>query len=313
MTDTPMPPLSKHLFRAYIVLLAALVGIDTPLLEVGTAAAQEVSEATITVSANAPVALLVKGIPAEELPVSLKPIAFVCVDQRVHNSSPGERWIFQRWSHGPSAECVTLTEPGEYRALYLRERARISVSTNSPLPLLIDGRETGEFPAPAWPESRVCLVDTLHYTSESERYIFQGWSHGPITDCVILTDPGAYGANYQHSVLVHQESSVGEARKSFWTRVGKPAQVEVPQTVAEGERVRYSFRQWDKGETPFRARNALAPLEPSTLTVEWTTEYLLTIEGPRRCPCCPRDGTRRAPPWCSGPRTSSPGQPRARG
>ena len=133
----------------------------------------------------------------------------------------------------------------------------------------------------------MCLVDTLHYTSESERYVFQGWSHGPTTDCVILTDPGAYQANYRHSVLVHQESSVGEARKSFWTQVGKPAQVSVSQTVAEAENVRYSFRQWDKGETPFRPQNALAPLEPSTLTVQWTTEYLLTIEGPEEVPLLP--------------------------
>ena len=61
---------------------------------------------------------------------------------------------------------------------------------------------------------------------------------------------------------------------------GEPVTVEVPETVDEGDGVRYTFVEWGDGETPFSPINVIAPLAPLTLEPTWVKEYLVTVEGP---------------------------------
>ena len=156
----------------------------------------------------------------------------------------------------------------------------ITVSTNAPIPLQVNGRQTTELPSTVPPGSRVCVTKSLHYLTESDRWSFQGWSHGSIDPCITLTEPGAYQAVYTHEVLLHIRSTASQVRKSMWVPLGKPVALEAPATVQEGAGVRYRFQEWSAGETPFSPSNVIAPLSPSEVEVKWAKEYLVTVEGP---------------------------------
>jgi hypothetical protein len=153
------------------------------------------------------------------------------------------------------------------------------VTTNSPLPILVDGLAAKGLPANVPLGTQACVAAAQHYTSEGERWLFQGWSHGPETECVTLTGPGVYQALYKHEVLLHLRSTVSGLQRSQWVLHGSPVQVQVPEAVEEEERVRYRFQTWSDGETPFQARNAIAPLKPTTLEAKWVKEYLVKVEG----------------------------------
>jgi hypothetical protein len=156
----------------------------------------------------------------------------------------------------------------------------ITVLTDSPLPLLVDGLPTDDEPAFVRLGAEVCAGSEIHYTSPSERWVFQGWEHGPPEQCVLLAEPGVYVAKYSHEVVLQVFSSVSEVQQSNWVPLGTPVELEVPATVEDGDRVRRRFIKWSGGETPFTPRNVIALLEPTALEVTWVKEYHLTVEGP---------------------------------
>lgn len=162
----------------------------------------------------------------------------------------------------------------------LAQQPSIIVSTNAPLPLLVDGLETAQLPAAAPAGSQVCIAATQHYATESERWTFVAWSHGPREACVTLAEPGVYRALYTREVLLHISSTIDLLQESRWVSAGVPTEVRVPPTVQEGERVRYRFQKWSGGETPFQPANRIAPLKPTTLEASWVKEYRIQIEGP---------------------------------
>ena len=99
------------------------------------------------------------------------------------------------------ALCVLVLWPAAASA----QAPEIIVATNSPLPLLVGGLAAQGNPASVSPGSQVCVTTTVGYTSEAERWAFQGWSgpglseveRGPTTPCVVLTEPGLYQALYE--------------------------------------------------------------------------------------------------------------------
>ena len=159
------------------------------------------------------------------------------------------------------------------------QKPPIQVLTIAPISLLIDGIPNATFPAAVTSGSTVCVGLSQHYTGLKERWIFQKWSHGPTSECVTLTKPGAYRALYDHEVVLEVRSIVGRIPASRWVLHGTPMEVEVPDAVQDGNRIRYRFREWSGGENPFTPSNVIAPLEATTLEVTWDTEYLITVEG----------------------------------
>ncbi len=155
----------------------------------------------------------------------------------------------------------------------------IRVSTNAPLPLLVDEVETTS-PALLSPGRQVCVSATLHYISDVDRWVFQGWSHGPKDPCVILTRAGTYRAVYTHEFVWLFRPGAPGLQRNMWVQQGVPVDLEVPLTVQEGERTRYRFQEWNGGGTPFLPANRFAVQEPRTVDVKWTKEYLVSVEGP---------------------------------
>lgn len=160
----------------------------------------------------------------------------------------------------------------------------IIVSSNAPVLLLVDGVLVDKLPTTIAAGSRVSVAETVHYTTEEERWVFQGWRPGTKDETVTLSEPGVYQALYAHQVLLHVRSAVGELQNSMWATYGSLVAVEVPQIVEASKGVRYRFQQWSEGETPFLARNSIAPLKPTTLEAKWVKEYLITIIGASEVP-----------------------------
>ena len=155
----------------------------------------------------------------------------------------------------------------------------ITVTTDSPFPLLVNGLPAEELTTEVLPDDQVCVQEPLSYLNQRERWAFRSWSHGPTTLCVTLTEPGVYRATYDHEFVVHIDSEVGQIRVSNWVVDGTRVEVGVPETVHDGERTRWHFQQWGQGESPFTPINIVAPLEPMDLKPTWTKEYLVEIQG----------------------------------
>ena len=65
-----------------------------------------------TVTTDSPFPLRVDGLPTEQLTTIVPPGSQVCVQNPTRYVSLRERWVFQKWSHGPGELCVSPTEPG---------------------------------------------------------------------------------------------------------------------------------------------------------------------------------------------------------
>ena len=156
----------------------------------------------------------------------------------------------------------------------------IKVTSDSPFLLLVDGIPAELPTSIVRPGTQVCVEDALRYVSQRDRWVFQRWSHGPEDQCVTLTEPGGYRAIFEHQFVLHIRSAVIGMKVSSWVIDGERVEVEVPETVQEGERSRYRFLDWGEGESPFTAKNIVAPLEPMDLEPTWVREHFVKIEGP---------------------------------
>ena len=144
----------------------------------------------------------------------------------------------------------------------------------------MNGLGADKAPVTVDPGSLVCVARTTVYLANGGRWVFQKWGHGPTTDCVTLSSPGSYKAFYTHEVLLQVRSSVGDIQRSTWIVAGEPVTLQAPDTVAKGERARYKFQLWDRGQTPFLPTNTIAVLAPAQVEAKWTAEHLLQVDGP---------------------------------
>lgn len=178
---------------------------------------------------------------------------------------------------GPASLSAQQPPPG---GLHTEPPPPITVTTDSPFPLRVNGLPASALTTTVKPLTEACVQDPLRYVSQRERWAFLGWSHGPKAQCVTLTDPGVYRALYDHEFVIHIRSDVGRIRESRWAVAGSRVEVKVPETVEEGKGARFRFLEWGEGESPFTARNVVAPLAPMDLEPKWVKEYLVQIEGP---------------------------------
>jgi hypothetical protein len=154
----------------------------------------------------------------------------------------------------------------------------IIVTSNSGLPLLVDGIETEKVPTNVSSGQKVCTPDMRMYKSEGERWIFKQWSTGDTSECITPTTRGTYRALYNHEVLLLIRSTAPGVQRSMWVTYGAPVSLKVPDAVPEGNGTRYRFQGWSEGETPFDLSNTIAPVKPTALEVKWTREHFLQVE-----------------------------------
>ena len=197
-------------------------------------------------------------------------------------------WVRPAWAAAGLALAIATLLPGPTMVLAQETQPTtnstnapaITVTTDSPFLLLVNGLAAEALTTVVPTDALVCVENPLQYVDQRERWAFRGWSHGITETCVTLTEPGVYRAVYDHEFVIHIRSDVGQIRISRWVVDGTRVEVEVPQTVQDGERARWHFQEWGEGESPFTPVNVLAPLGPMDLEPTWVKEYLIEIEGP---------------------------------
>lgn len=158
--------------------------------------------------------------------------------------------------------------------------AGITISSNAPVSVIIDGETVDKLPAVAASGSRVVIAAAVHYSSENERWTFQKWSNGVISHTIFPTTDGDYKAIYTHEVLVQVNSAVASQQRSVWLPAAIPITFEVPAVVDVSTNVRYRFTSWSAGETPFQPRTVIAPVKPTVLEAKFVKEYFLKVDYP---------------------------------
>ena len=144
-----------------IILAIAVTGVLWPSL----AGAQG---AVVRLTSGDAYPLLIDGQEAT-LPVTVPVGSQACILTNPGNVSDTERRSFQNWSHGPTDECVTFEEPGEYSPLYRTEY------------LLTIQSEVREFRVTQWVPRGVPSMLTVPELVEERsgvRYLFDEWSSG---------------------------------------------------------------------------------------------------------------------------------------
>lgn len=160
----------------------------------------------------------------------------------------------------------------------------VVVSSNAPFPLIINGKEVGLFPARTEVGAVICVGSRLYYSSDQERFVFQGWGQGRTSDCIVPTEAGEYRALFSQQILLQIRSKVARYAQSLWVEKGSMNLLEVPPVVEEKPGTRYIFGEWTGGETPFSPTNSIAVFRPMVLEIKWGKEYYITLEGPEGVP-----------------------------
>jgi len=221
----------------------------------------------ITIASNSPAPILVAGLPAEALPATVDPGTEVCIAKRELYVADGGRWVFQQWSHGPKTDCVTLTTPGRYRALYNEE---FLLTVRSPV---------GNIGRAQWVlKGELVTLQAPETVSESNRgrYRFQQWSKGQtpfqtLNTTVILAATDVE-AKWTKEYLLNVEGPSGvSVLGSGWYAEGASAVLLAPDIVpsaTEGERSK--FVRWETvGAPPLSVTNA----DKAITTVEVKAAY----------------------------------------
>ena len=150
----------------------------------------------------------------------------------------------------------------------------------SSVPLLVNGVLTSQMPATVLSGIPVSIVSTEYYTSQGERYTFQGWSDGTTGTSISSAASGTIIALWSRQILIQVSSVVTSLQQSLWLPYGVPYQLKADANSQSGN-IRYKFLQWSGGETPYQTDNTVIPLQPMTLTAQYTKENLLTIVAPQ--------------------------------
>jgi hypothetical protein len=264
--------------KAVLGAVAALVALA---LGAGVASA---AEGTITVTAAGPVSVTVDGVEAEKLPVEVQPGSRVCILRTPYYASEGERWTFERWSHGPTGECVTLATPGTYRAVLNHELLlQIKSAVNSEQRSL-------------WAPFGVPLaleVPASVNEGESTRYRFSRWSEGHtpfLTINVILPfKPSIVEVTWVKEHLVTLQGPEGVSLQGRgWHADGADVAVQAVDTVpAQSSGERLKFAGWESLNFPPavlpNAKNATMTLKvtaPSTLKATYDKQFFVVVRNP---------------------------------
>jgi hypothetical protein len=168
--------------------------------------------------------------------------------------------------------------PGELALL-----AKFVFSLNMSLPpgtvlLTLDGKDYTSLPGSLlWVPgvSHSIAVPEVVDMGDGTRYVFTRWSDGDISATRVVTK-GAYTADYDEEHLLDVVSAYGDPQGSGWYSDGTWADFTVTDYV-ETPDTRHYFAGWS-GDYLSDAPDGLVLMDaPRTVTANWYTEYLLTL------------------------------------
>ncbi|MBI4491326.1 MAG: hypothetical protein HY690_00835 [Chloroflexi bacterium] len=270
----------KVCFRRSALILALCAW----LLGAGAAFAQE--RGGIVISNGSPSPLLVDGVETQKLPTSVPAESEVCVPEERFYKSEGERWVFQKWSHGPTTRCVTLIRAGAYQPVYDHE-----------VLVLVRSAATS-FQRSAWvPFGRPLSLEVPETArvgeGEKSRYRFQQWSDGETPfqprNTIAPVKPTNLEVKWlkEHLLTIEGPEFV-QLAGSGWYADGSNFVLQAPDTVAgEVKEERWKFARWEGVGFPppviANPQNALAALKvdaPYTVRATYDRQYLVDARSP---------------------------------
>ncbi len=110
---------------------------------------------------------------------------------------------------------------------------------------------------------------------DDTRYIFSSWDDGYNQASRVISQGGEYTACYQAMYLLVIESDYGSPQGQGWYDAGSTANISI--ASVEGADTRYIFAGWSGAFSGTSQAATLTINSPTTVTAEWNTEYLLTL------------------------------------
>jgi len=169
--------------------------------------------------------------------------------------------------------------PGELSLL-----VKFIFSTDSDLPassdiLILDSKKYLSVPLElTWAPGTVHNLEILSPldTGRGTRYVFTSWNDGDTLVSITISHGAIYEANYQeqHQLLI--ESVHGEPEGAGWYDTDSTVTISV--ASVEEPTTRHIFTGWSGDYSGDIATASVIMDSPKTVTANWRTEYLLTIE-----------------------------------
>ena len=241
-------------------------------------------EGQVQVTSDPPYPLLINGEEISHLPAIVLPGSQVCILTNPGYISEVERLVFESWSHGPREECVILTEPGEYIALYTHQ-------------VLIQVRsEVRAYRVSAWvPKGGPVALEVLEVVEESPgvRFLFEEWTSGkdPFSpDNVIVPNrPITVEVRWRKQYFLKLEAPEGIGLVgSGWHDARQTVVLKAPAMgLAPAQDERLQFVRWDDISNPaIIIPNRQQPTtsfrldDTHKIRAVYQTEYLVTVHNP---------------------------------
>jgi hypothetical protein len=263
---------------------AALAVASAAFLGASVASAQEQPGTGINISTSGGTPLLVEGIETEKLPVSVASGSRVCAPgPRVYRSE-GDRFIFQQWSTGATEDCIVVTRPGTYRAMYAHEVLLVVKSTAPG----IQRSMWVTFGSPVQLQ-----VPALVEDGEDTRFRFQSWSDGETpfdrTNTIAPVKPTTLEVKWAREHRLQVDAPEGAAVKgSGWYADATNLVLRAPETFpGSSDQERWKFTGWESTSFPAavfqNAQSAISALTiqmPYTIRAAYQKQYLVQATSP---------------------------------
>jgi hypothetical protein len=108
------------------------------------------------------------------------------------------------------------------------------------------------------------------------RYVFISWDDGDTSASRTISRAGVYTANYKTQYQLTINSAYGQPQGADWYDSGSTATISVA-SVEEGT-IRHIFTGWSGDFTGEAGTASVIMNSPKTITANWRTDYLLTME-----------------------------------
>jgi hypothetical protein len=108
------------------------------------------------------------------------------------------------------------------------------------------------------------------------RYVFISWDDGDTSASRTISRAGVYTANYKTQYQLTINSAYGQPQGADWYDSGSTTTISVA-SVEEGT-IRHIFTGWSGDFTGEAGTASVIMNSPKTITANWRTDYLLTME-----------------------------------
>ncbi len=160
----------------------------------------------------------------------------------------------------------------------------ITTSVGAGTKVIVDGVEKNAPYQATWDagSAHTINVPSPQNVDAGTRYVFDSWSDGGSqSHTVLVYTDSTFSANLNTQYLVTINSDHGNPSGGGWYNQGETAQISINTPVAGGSGTRYVFQSWaGTGSGSYSGTNNPATVtvnEAITETVNWTTQYFLTI------------------------------------